>query len=193
MDGGGVGWIDMETMLVGDTVPLPEGGLYRGIAVDFDGYVWAVMLGAGTAHKIDPNTYNVETFSGLNNPYTYSDMAGGSSTASTATRRPAETDRLRARGLRRSNADEAGSLAGSGLGRWAVLSGCRADAIPGLDCMSRTVSCAKSAVRRMRTCSSGGGGRARSLVQLGDTRRDQAGPQSGLLEGGGRAHPGLTS
>ncbi|MEX1362820.1 MAG: hypothetical protein AB1Z98_06820 [Nannocystaceae bacterium] len=74
---GGVGWIDMETMLVGDTVPLPEGGLYRGIAVDFDGYIWAVILGAGTAHKIDPTTYSVETFSGLNNPYTYSDMAGG--------------------------------------------------------------------------------------------------------------------
>lgn len=74
---GGVGWIDMDTMVVGDTVPLPEGGLYRGIAVDFDGYIWAVMLGGTTAHKIDPTTYNVETFTGLSNPYTYSDMAGG--------------------------------------------------------------------------------------------------------------------
>lgn len=74
---GGVGWIDMETMVVGDTIPLPEGGLYRGIAVDFDGYIWAVLLGGTTAHKIDPETYAVQTFTGLNSPYTYSDMAGG--------------------------------------------------------------------------------------------------------------------
>lgn len=77
----GVGWIDMETMVVGDTVLLPEGGLYRGIGVDFDGYIWAVLLGGTTAHKIDPTTYNVETFTGLNNPYTYSDMAGGQLTS----------------------------------------------------------------------------------------------------------------
>ncbi len=75
---GGVGWIDMQTMVVGDTVPLPEGnGIYRGIGVDFDGYIWAVLLGGTTAHKIDPTTYAIETFTGLNNPYTYSDMAGG--------------------------------------------------------------------------------------------------------------------
>jgi hypothetical protein len=80
---GGVGWIDMETMVVGDTVPLPEGGLYRGIAVDFDGYIWAVLLGGTTAHKIDPDTYAVQTFNGLNSPYTYSDMAGGQLTSVT--------------------------------------------------------------------------------------------------------------
>ncbi|MCA9706248.1 MAG: hypothetical protein KDK70_10405 [Myxococcales bacterium] len=81
---GGVGWIDMETMMVGDTVPLPEGaGIYRGIAVDFDGYIWAVLLGGTTAHKIDPDTYAVETFTGLNSPYTYSDMAGGQLTSVT--------------------------------------------------------------------------------------------------------------
>lgn len=74
---GGVGWIDMETMMVGDTVALPESGNYRGIGVDFDGYIWAVLLGGTTAHKIDPVTYTYETFDGLNNPYTYSDMAGG--------------------------------------------------------------------------------------------------------------------
>jgi hypothetical protein len=74
---GGVGWIDAETMMVGDTVALPEAGLYRGMAVDIDGYVWAVMLGGTTAHKIDPETYEIETFTGLNSPYTYSDMSGG--------------------------------------------------------------------------------------------------------------------
>jgi hypothetical protein len=80
---GGVGWIDMETMIVGDTVPLPEGGLYRGLAVDFDGYIWAVLLGGTTAHKIDPDTYAVQTFNGLSSPYTYSDMAGGQLTSVT--------------------------------------------------------------------------------------------------------------
>ena len=74
---GGVGWIDAETMMVGDTVPLPEGGLYRGMAVDVDGYIWAVMLGGTTAHRIDPLTYEIETVNGLASPYTYSDMSGG--------------------------------------------------------------------------------------------------------------------
>lgn len=74
---GGVGWIDAETMMVGDTVPLPEGGLYRGIAVDVDGYIWAVLLGGTTAHRIDPDTYEISTVNGLNSPYTYSDMSGG--------------------------------------------------------------------------------------------------------------------
>ena len=68
---------DVETMAVGDTVPLPEAGLYRGMAVDVDGYIWAVMLGGTTAHKIDPETYEIETFTGLSSPYTYSDMSGG--------------------------------------------------------------------------------------------------------------------
>ena len=74
---GGVGWIDVETMAVGDTVPLPEGGLYRGIAVDVDGFVWAVLLGGTSAHRIDPITYEIQTVNGLNAPYTYSDMSGG--------------------------------------------------------------------------------------------------------------------
>jgi hypothetical protein len=75
---GGVGWIDAETMAVGDTVPLPDGNvIYRGIAVDYDGFIWAIMVGGNSAHRIDPDTYEVETVTGLNSPYTYSDMAGG--------------------------------------------------------------------------------------------------------------------
>jgi streptogramin lyase len=75
---GGVGWVDMETMMVGDTVLLPEGNvIYRGIAVDVDGFIWAIALGGTTAHKIDPDTYAITTFDGLSSPYTYSDMAGG--------------------------------------------------------------------------------------------------------------------
>ena len=75
---GGVGWIDMETMQVGDTVPLPAGNLiYRGIAVDVDGFIWAIPLSNTQAFKIDPDTYEVESIGGLISPYTYSDMAGG--------------------------------------------------------------------------------------------------------------------
>ena len=75
---GGVGWVDRDTLTVGDTIPLPEGnGIYRGIGVDVDGYIWAVYLGGTTAHRIDPDTYEVSTYTGLNSPYTYSDMAGG--------------------------------------------------------------------------------------------------------------------
>ena len=75
---GGVGWVHMDTLTVGDTVPLPEGnGIYRGVGVDVDGYIWAVRLGGTTAHRIDPETYEIATYDGLNSPYTYSDMAGG--------------------------------------------------------------------------------------------------------------------
>jgi hypothetical protein len=81
---GGVGWIDMETMQVGDTVPLPAGNqIYRGIAVDVDGFIWAIPLSGNQAFKIDPDTYEVTSIGGLVSPYTYSDMAGGQLTAVT--------------------------------------------------------------------------------------------------------------
>ena len=76
---GGVGWVDMETLVVGDTVPIPDcnGAICRGVGVDVDGYIWAVPLGGTTAWKIDPDTYDTEFYDGLNSPYTYSDFAGG--------------------------------------------------------------------------------------------------------------------
>ncbi len=74
---GGVGWLDSDTMVVGGKVNLPEQGLARGIGVDVDGYIWAVMLGGTTAYRIHPETFEIATYDGLNQPYTYSDMAGG--------------------------------------------------------------------------------------------------------------------
>ncbi len=74
---GGVGWVDAETMVVGDKVTLPIDGLARGIGVDVDGYIWAVMLGGNTAYRINPDTYEIASYDGLNAPYTYSDMGGG--------------------------------------------------------------------------------------------------------------------
>jgi hypothetical protein len=73
----GVGWVDRDTLTLGDTVVLPISGLYRGISVDVDGYIWAVRLGGQEAFKIDPDTYTFEMVGGLNSPYTYSDMSGG--------------------------------------------------------------------------------------------------------------------
>lgn len=73
----GVGWVDRDTLEVGDVVPLPISGTYRGISVDVDGYIWAIRLGGSEAFKIDPETYTFEMVGGLNGPYTYSDMTGG--------------------------------------------------------------------------------------------------------------------
>ena len=72
-----VGRHDAETMMVGDKVTLPIDGLARGIGVDVDGYIWAVMLGGNTAYRIHPDTYEIASYDGLNAPYTYSDMGGG--------------------------------------------------------------------------------------------------------------------
>jgi hypothetical protein len=64
-------------MMVGDKVTLPNQGLARGIGVDVDGYIWAVILGGTVAYRIHPETYELAEYNGLNSPYTYSDMAGG--------------------------------------------------------------------------------------------------------------------
>ncbi len=75
---GGIGWLDSETMVVGQKVDLPIGNaIARGIGVDVDGYIWAVPLNSTVAYRIDPDTYEWVTYDGLNVPYTYSDMAGG--------------------------------------------------------------------------------------------------------------------
>jgi streptogramin lyase len=49
----------------------------KGVSVDFDGYVWQISktLTKG-AHRFDPETGSYETYEGLNQPYTYSDMTG---------------------------------------------------------------------------------------------------------------------
>jgi hypothetical protein len=74
---GGIGWLDSETMVVGGKVLLPNQNLARGIGVDVDGYIWAVPLGSTAAYRIHPDTFEIASYDGLNQPYTYSDMAGG--------------------------------------------------------------------------------------------------------------------
>jgi hypothetical protein len=44
------------------------------VSIDFFGNVWAVN-GSG-AHRVDPNTGDVTSYTGLVGAYTYSDMTG---------------------------------------------------------------------------------------------------------------------
>ncbi len=73
----GLVWVDLETLAVGDEVPLPVTDQIKGVSVDIDGYVWAVAQNDTRAFKIDPDDYSFETYDGLDGPYTYSDMTGG--------------------------------------------------------------------------------------------------------------------
>ncbi|MEM6991247.1 MAG: hypothetical protein AAF721_12135 [Myxococcota bacterium] len=73
----GLVWVDMETVAVGDEVPLPVTGQIKGVSVDIDGFIWAVAQGDTRAFKVDPTTYETEIYDGLDGPYTYSDMTGG--------------------------------------------------------------------------------------------------------------------
>lgn len=47
-----------------------------GVAIDHQGFVWAVSQGGNAALKINPSTYEVESFPIGMGPYTYSDMTG---------------------------------------------------------------------------------------------------------------------
>jgi hypothetical protein len=75
----GISWVDMDTLAMGDTVPLPAGPGWtvKGVSVDIDGYIWAVRQDETAAYKVDPDDYSIESYDGLDGPYTYSDMTGG--------------------------------------------------------------------------------------------------------------------
>jgi hypothetical protein len=72
--GTGVYAIDVETLQVLDFIAIPA-SVTKGISIDFYGYVWVVDM-ANSAYKVDPDTHLYETYSGLNEAYTYSDMTG---------------------------------------------------------------------------------------------------------------------
>ncbi len=73
----GVHRLDATTMATLADIPLGGGGRgLVGMAVDFDGYPWAVNQGESQAHRIDPVTLAVSTTPTGANPYTYSDMTG---------------------------------------------------------------------------------------------------------------------
>ena len=74
----GLGVIDTMTQTVIQAhVNIPGCGTPVGVSIDAEGYVWVVDQGASAAFKIDPDNYNVvATVTGLQSPYTYSDMTG---------------------------------------------------------------------------------------------------------------------
>ena len=66
--------VDTQTLQVVNTITIPS--YAHGVSIDSDGYVWGVTLQEPYAYRADPITGLVQTFTGLNGPYTYSDMTG---------------------------------------------------------------------------------------------------------------------
>lgn len=74
--------IDTESLAVVQQIQLPA--YAHGISIDFDGYVWAVGFVSSQAYRVDPIAGTIDTFDGLVQAYTYSDMTGfGLSSAGT--------------------------------------------------------------------------------------------------------------
>lgn len=72
----GVYGIDSETATQIDFIDMtPYAPQSRGISIDADGNVWMVDQ-TSSAYRIDPETKQWQVYSGLNAPYTYSDMTG---------------------------------------------------------------------------------------------------------------------
>jgi len=76
--GCGLGLVDVKNKtMIAPAIMLPGCFTPVGVSIDIEGYVWVVDQNANAAFKVDPDTYQVLlTVSGLNLPYTYSDMTG---------------------------------------------------------------------------------------------------------------------
>jgi len=72
----GVHQLNMESMAVVKSLPLGASKNFVGMAIDFDGMVWAINQAESQAYKIDPATYAVSNIASGKGPYTYSDMTG---------------------------------------------------------------------------------------------------------------------
>ncbi|RMG94403.1 MAG: hypothetical protein D6705_16320 [Deltaproteobacteria bacterium] len=67
----------MNLTVISPHVDIPGCSTPVGVSIDAEGYVWVVDQGASRAFKVDPDTYAVvATVTGLQSPYTYSDMTG---------------------------------------------------------------------------------------------------------------------
>jgi hypothetical protein len=64
--------IDTETLEIDIEIDMPQH--LHGISIDFDGYVWGVTT--YEAYKVDPATGDWDSYGGLTDAYTYSDMTG---------------------------------------------------------------------------------------------------------------------
>ncbi|MCA9707649.1 MAG: hypothetical protein KDK70_17500 [Myxococcales bacterium] len=66
--------VDINTLQVVQTIDLPN--YVHGISIDFYGYVWGPAIYNNEAYRVDPVAGTIDTITGLNFPYTYSDMTG---------------------------------------------------------------------------------------------------------------------
>ena len=66
--------VNVDTLAVDYNIDIPN--YVHGVSIDFYGYVWGVTQGQPFAYRVDPATEEIETFTGLVGPYTYSDMTG---------------------------------------------------------------------------------------------------------------------
>jgi hypothetical protein len=78
--GGGCGLARVDVLgrqILQSAIPVPGCVTPVGVSIDVDGFVWVVDQAANQAFKMDPDTLQVQlAVSGLNAPYTYSDMTG---------------------------------------------------------------------------------------------------------------------
>lgn len=81
-DGQGTLWVAAQTMIGVDTATVTEvtsltiPARVRGVSIDFQGYIWGPSINSNEAYRVDPVTGMVDTVTGFNYPYTYSDMTG---------------------------------------------------------------------------------------------------------------------
>jgi hypothetical protein len=73
----GIAALDRETLALGPEVIIPGNNPVKGVSVDIDGYIWGIKKNQDVAYRVDPDSYELEGYQGLNKPYTYSDMTGG--------------------------------------------------------------------------------------------------------------------
>jgi hypothetical protein len=81
-DGNGTLWlandpmvgVDINSMAVVQTIDLPA--YVHGISIDFYGYVWGPAIYNNEAYRVDPVAGTIDIVTGLNYPYSYSDMTG---------------------------------------------------------------------------------------------------------------------
>jgi streptogramin lyase len=74
----GLAAVDTATeSVLAPSIQIPGAIVPVGVSIDVDGYVWVVDQAANSAFKVDGDTYQLAgTTTGLNQPYTYSDMTG---------------------------------------------------------------------------------------------------------------------
>jgi streptogramin lyase len=83
-DGQGTLWVAAEGFVGVDisSTPIQEVSFLtlparvRGVSFDFEGYIWGPSINSNEAYRVDPGTAAVDTVTGFDYPYTYSDMTG---------------------------------------------------------------------------------------------------------------------